>query len=97
MAIEACGKSEREREKEKASSMGENIGKCFKGRGGGKGRFSCHGVGGVGNAANERNGVRSRFVPLLPALRGMGEAGSVQPLPNENEAQVGNSSKSISE
>ena len=45
--------------------MGENIGKCFKGRTEGrrKGRFSCHGV---GNAANERNCVRSpSFFPLL--------------------------------
>ena len=90
MAIEACGKSERGREGEKASSMGENIGKCFKGRRAeGKGRFSCHGV---GNAANERNGVRS------PSSRSSSRnGGSVQPLPNEHEAQVGNRAESIPE
>ena len=71
--------------------MGENIGKCFKGRmeGRRKGRFSCHGV---GNAANERNCVRS------PSSRSSSRnGGSVQPLPNENEAQVGNRAKSVPE
>ena len=75
--------------------MGENIGKCFKGRRaeGERGAFLAMELAdGVGNAANERNGVRS------PSSRSSSRnGGSVQPLPNEHEAQVGNRAESIPE
>ena len=65
--------------------MGENIGKCFKGREGGRGAF----------LATEWGMRQTRGIASVPApLRGMGEACNPC-LPNENEAQVGSRAKSI--